>query len=105
MKEFPNHLRPVNKDRFPKYCYDRNLAYLRKEVFELILLGDENSYFELDNFARKYRLKKGEIEQMRDIIMKELVQLGWNVKTSFGGTGLFVYSTSTLPHSCYEDEF
>jgi hypothetical protein len=105
MKEFPSHLKPANKERFPKYCYDRNLAYLRKEVFELVLLGDENSYFELDNFSRKYKLKKGEIEQMRDIIMRELKVLGWNVKTSFGGTGLFVYSTTSPPPSCYEDEF
>lgn len=105
MKQFPVRLNPENKDKFTTYRYERNLAYLRKEIFELMLLGDENNYFELDIFSRKYKLKKGEIENMCNTVIQELENLGWNVKTSFGGTGLFIYSTDIPPVSCYEDKF
>jgi len=105
MKEFPNRLKPENKKKFSQYRYDRNLAYMRKEIFELVLKGDENCYFELDKFSRSNSLVKGEMEKMRKIIMEELQTLGWNCKTSFGGTGLFVYSTNDPPASCYSEEF
>ena len=105
MKEFPNRLTPENKEKFSQYRYERNIAYLRKDIFELVLVGDENSYFELDNFARRYKLKKGEIEKMTEILTQELIEKGWNVKTSFGGTGLFIYSTAEPPQSCFKDEF
>ena len=104
MKEFPSRLRPENKENFSKYRYERSLAYMRKDIFELVLREDENNYFELDNFARVHSVKKNEMERMRDTVMDELKKLGWNVKTSFGGTGLFIYSTDEPPPSCYTDE-
>lgn len=104
MKEFPSHLKPCNKDKFKQYRYSRNLAYMRKEIFELVLQGDENNYFDLDNFSHKY-LITSERQQMLDVIMDELKLSGWNVKTSFAGTGLFIYSTDTPPSSCHEDKF
>ena len=105
MKEFPSRLTPKNKDQFSNYCYNRNIAYLRKEIYELVIMGDENSYFELDKFERRHKLKKGEIEKMSDTVSEELVELGWNVKKSFGNTGLFIYSSEDPPPSCYDDEF
>jgi len=105
MKEFPSCLKPENKEKFSRYRYDRNLSYLRKEIFELVLVGDENSYFDMDNFSHRYKLKKGAIDRLCITVTQELEKLGWNVKTSFGGTGLFVYSTDEPPPSCYEDEF
>jgi len=105
MKEFPNHLRPKNKEKFSQYRFDRNLAYLRKEIFELMLMGDENNYYALDNFSSRYGVSRADVERMRDIVMQELSEKNWNVKFSFGGTALFVYSTSDPPPSCYEDEF
>jgi hypothetical protein len=105
MKEFPSRLKPENKEKFSQYRYERSLAYMRKDIFELVLRGDENNYFELDNFARVHSLKKNEMERMSNTVMDELKKLGWNVKTSFGGTGLFVYSTDEPPPSCYTNEF
>ncbi len=105
MKEFPGRLKPENKEKFSQYCYERNIAYMRRDIFELVLLGDENCYFELDNFSKTHKLKKGESTKMCDTVMEELKGLGWNVKTSFGGTGLFVYSTDDPPPSCYNEEF
>lgn len=105
MKEFPNRLKPENKKKFPQYRYERNLAYMRKEIFELTLLGEENNYFEIDNFARRHNLNPNEIDKMCNTVVKELRNLGWNVKISFGGTGLFVYSTEKPPSCCFDDEF
>jgi hypothetical protein len=104
MKEFPDRLNPENKGDFPLYRYNRNLAYMRKEIFELMLLGNENDYFDIDIFSRKYKVEKKDLDKMLNTIKEELVELGWNVKTSFGTTGLFIYSTDTPPPSCYDDE-
>lgn len=105
MKEFPEKLTPENKERFSSYRYTRVLAYLRKEITELVLLGDENSYFELDKFSRNYKVETSEMLSMIKIVSKELEELGWKTKTSFGGTGLFIYSSENPPPSCYEDGF
>lgn len=105
MKDFPTDLKPKNKENFPKYRYRRNLAYMRKEIFELMLKGDENNYFDLDKFARQYEITPENIESMRSILSGELEELGWKTKTSFGGSGLFIYSTDEPPMSCYQDEF
>lgn len=104
MKEFPDKLTPENKDIFCNYRYNRILAYLRKEITELILIGDENSYFELDKFARNYKVEPNDMLSMTKTISGELESLGWKLKTSFGGTGLFIYSSEKPPSSCYEDE-
>ena len=104
MKEFPNRLKPENKEKFPEYCFYRNLAYLRRDIFELMILGDENNYFALDNFSYKHGIPEKEMEELTNTVVKELENLGWNTKTSFGGTGLFIYSTKDPPPSCYVDE-
>jgi thymidine kinase len=105
MKEFPSRLNPKNKEKFSKYCYDRNLAYMRRDIFELVILGDENKFFDLDKFSRLNSVSENDIRSMCIVVMDELKNLGWNVKTSFGGTGLFIYSTENPPPSCYADEF
>lgn len=105
MKEFPIRLKPENKGNFPLYRYTRNLAYMRKEIFELMLLGDENNYFDLDNFSREYKLEKEDLQKMLDTVTEELVDLGWNVKTSHGFTSLFIYSTDDPPPACWPDGF
>lgn len=107
MKEFPHRLHVNNKDQFSTYLYDRSLCYLRRDIFEhLIIRKDENSYFELDRFCKQYLNNNTEmLENMRTTVMNELCALGWKCKTSFGDTGLFIYSTEDPPSSCYEDSF
>ena len=45
------------------------------------------------------------MENMTSKIIEELQELGWKCKTSFGGTGLFIYSTENPPPNCYDDTF
>lgn len=105
MKEFPKILIPENKQKFHEYLYERNIAYMRRDIYELVIRGDENSYFVIDNFARKYQINETDIKKMTETLISELKLLGWNVKTSFGGYGLFIYSTDKPPSSCFEDGF
>ena len=103
MNAFPSNLNPENKHNFPQLKYDRILSTMRENIFDLILTSDENNYFEIDNFSRIYKLKKIQVDKMILTVTKELEDLGWKIKTSFGGTGLFIYSTDIQPRSCFEE--
>ena len=102
MKEFPELLIVKNKKNLQKINNNRILCYLRRDVYEHVISSDENEYFDLDMFKAKY--KKVEIKPIVKTIISELENLGWNCKLSFGGTGLFIYSTQKPPPSCWEDE-
>jgi hypothetical protein len=102
MREFSSKLNVQNKERFAEIYYDRLKCYLRRDIYEHVLHKDENDYFSLDDFNRKYNnidLVKKAINE----IIPELEALGWKCKSSFGGTALFIYSTETPPPSCWEE--
>ena len=103
MDAFPDKLTPENKKDFPEIRYKLIRSHLRCEITNNVLEGDENNYFDLSTFSIKYNINIDLMKKMCNDITKELVVLGWNVKTSFGGTGLFIYSTETIPPSCYDD--
>lgn len=104
MKDFPNKIHVDNKDNFKQINYDRNLCYLRKSVYEHVIAEDENTYFELDAWCRKYiKNDWNMMESMILTIIDELQKQGWKCKTSFNNTGLFVYSSEKPPSSCFED--
>jgi len=105
MDEFPKYITPDNKDSFNQINFERNMSYARKNITELILKGNENDYFNITNFCNTFKLSENEKSDMIKIISLELKELGWNVKTSFADTGLFIYSTEKPPPSCYDDEF
>jgi len=105
MKEFPSYLKPENKEKFSEYNYQNNISNMRKELVDLILSRNENNYFELDSFRNRHSINKSDMEKMCETVSFELKNIGWNIATSFGGTGLFVYSTPNPPKSCYKDEF
>jgi hypothetical protein len=107
MKEFPNRMHVDNKDNFPQLFYDRYLCYLRRDIFELLINrnGDENNFLCLDTWCRNnIQNRKDLMGQMRDTVIKEIEETTkWKCKLSYGGTGLFVYSTDEPPSSCFED--
>ena len=103
MDEFPENLTPENKADFPEIRYTLLKSYLRHEITNNVLEGNENNYFDLSTFSVKYNINIDLLEKMCNDITKELLYLGWNVKTSFAGTGLFIYSTEMTPPSCYDD--
>jgi hypothetical protein len=105
MDEFPESISVDNKDIFSKYLYYMTLKNIRKDIFEfMISRKDEDKYFDLDKYM--YQKNNGvEVADMMNTISGELSALGWKTKLSFGGTGLFIYSTEVPPPSCYEDTF
>ena len=105
MDNFPEILTPANNTKFPVAKLRRLLAKLRSEITDLILRGNENDYFDLDDFFRRYSVPPKDREVLKNTVIQELSAKGWKCKTSFGGTGLFVYSTEKPPSSCYEDGF
>lgn len=107
MKEFPPNLNVDNKDNFTIMHSNRILCYLRRDIFEHMIREDENSYFDINIFAKKYNSSKNKevIDNIVKTIIEELSELGWKCKLSFGGTGLFIYSTDKPPPSCWEDSW
>ena len=105
MKIFPSILNITNKNKFPQIYYNRLLSYLRKSIYEHMIKEDENNYIDLDAFSTLHGVKdKKLIEQMVKTLVNELNNLGWKCKISFGGTGLFIYSSHDPPPSCWEDD-
>lgn len=112
MKEFPSILNVKNKDRFNEVYYNRVLCYLRQAIYDHVISKDENSYFDLEIFGRGYFSENGKqgkreelVEKMSSVMVDELTSLGWKCKTSFRGTGLFIYSSEKPPPSCWDGGF
>lgn len=102
MKEFPGFLRPKNKNNFSKLNRERVKCYLRRDIYEHIIMHEEKDYFSLDEFNKKVNNIELTKQLVKEIIA-ELESLEWKCKTSFGGTGLFIYSTENPPLNCFED--
>jgi hypothetical protein len=103
MKEFPDCLQAENTESFGRYRYERTLCCLRGDIYEHMLRGDENNYFDMENFARSAEISSEETNSLLKTIMTELVKRGFKCKLCFGSTGLFIYSTPDPPASYYPD--
>lgn len=108
MEKFPQDIIVSNKDRFPEMRVHFALCQLRADIHEhLLRRKNEEDYFSLDTWAKKHfdgRVRALHRRILSDII-PELEALGWKAKTSFGNTGLFIYSTEDPPVNCFVDGF
>jgi hypothetical protein len=102
MKEFSNILNVRNKENFAKVNYDRLKCYLRRDLYEHIISHEEKDYFSLDEFNKRVN-NINLTRQLVNEVIPELENIGWKCKTSFGGTGLFIYSSDSPPLNCFED--
>jgi hypothetical protein len=103
MKEFPEFLQVNNIECFGRYRYDQALCTLRFEIYEHILRGDENNYFDMENFGKTREMTSDEMSDLLTTIITELGDRGFKCKPCFGSTGLFIYSTPHPPPSYYPD--
>lgn len=103
MNKFPEHIKADNINKFPEINNQRVLSIFRQEIYEMLLTRkDENEYVDLDNFSRKYcKNKTCILNKIVEQVIYELHGLGWKTDTSFGSTGLFIYSTEEKPRSCW----
>ena len=90
MKEFPNCISAKNIDKFDKLKENRNICYLRDDIYEFLLsMNSENlerEFYDFTKFFDKNSIKNREF--YRDIIIKELKEKDWILATVFGGWGL-----------------
>jgi len=103
MNIFPEKLNVKNKENFYVLNKERVKNVLRTSLYDHIISKKETEYFCLDEFNLK---EVGDMRLTCEIskeIIKELENLGWNCKTSFGGTGLFIYSDKK-PVNCFPDD-
>lgn len=105
LKNFPLYLnikdKVINQQYFKNINKDRLISILRNEINNLILgRKDENDCFDLDLFNKKYDCRDL-YDEIVDIIIKDLHELGWKTQLSFGNTCLFIYSTEEKPSSCW----
>ena len=101
MDQFGLELHVSNKDNFLNIKYNELLEKMRKHVYNFMLNREENSFFDIDIFNRKYVKDINMTNDMVNTIVKELKSLGWNTYIGFGGTGLYIYSTEDLPIGAY----
>jgi len=105
MIKFPETLNFKNKNNFSENNYKRLISIFRQEIHDHILdkvSKNENEYFDLDYFSKKYLDNNSkEMQKFVSIIMTELQELGWKTSLSFGDTGLFIYSSDEKPSSCW----
>lgn len=105
MKEFPPWIKVVHKPSFDKVLRTRTESYLRRSITEHIISHPEHLYFSLEKFNDSQALDNlNLVKELVKNLIPELQQLGWNCKLSYGGTGLFIYSTPNPPPNCVPDE-
>jgi len=101
MDNFSEQLSPDNKPNF-KSLYDTYWKKcIRDEIYKKIISGDEADFFDYDCFARKNFLKVDSIRTLVYQIIDELKELGWKIKTTYGDTVLFIYSTDVHPRGAW----
>ena len=105
MDEFPEYLNVRAKSHFSTRVRLNLIKLLRQDLHDLVVKGNENDYFAIDNFCDRHDTTLEIVYSLLKVLKVELEKLGWKTKTSFGGTGLFIYSTADPPPNCYPDEF
>ena len=97
MDKFPETIKAENKSSFSQAKKDYYTSLLRKEIYLHILNGNENDFFDINQFNKKYLNDEFMCEAIFSVVIPELQDMGWKYKVSFGGTGLFLYTTENAP--------
>jgi len=98
MNSFPLHLSDPNI--FIQTLDDYLLQKMRKKIYLHILRNQQNDFFDMELFNRKYVNDMKKTEAFSETIIKELAELGWKTFIGYGGTGLFFYDQE-LPTSAW----
>ena len=89
MNKFPESLK--NIDEFENTLKDLFLNKLRKQIYIHILRNNQNDFFDIELFNRKYVKDMKKMDEYIEFLIKELEKVGWKTFIGYGGTGLFFY--------------
>lgn len=91
----------VNKENFKKILATKQLNLLRKEICDFILQGDEDSFYDIDDFNREHIKDVKKTLEMVQIVSEELHKIGWKTYLGRGDTALYIYSYDEKPDNFY----
>lgn len=98
MNSFGQELHVLNKDNFEDLFKETYMMKLRKKIHLFMISNrNENDFFDIEKFNRKYIRNMNKTNDMINEVIFELNQLGWKTHIGFGGTGLYIYSSDELP--------
>jgi hypothetical protein len=97
MNSFPEHLLPERKEDFTIIRKEILINQMRKDIYDLMIKGNENDFFDLVVFRNRYQLTSSEVREIADILISELNERGWKTVLSYADTGLFIFSTENPP--------
>lgn len=103
MKEFPLRFTIKNSDFFPELLYERNIAYLRRDIYEHMLKNNKEESFDLKKFNEERVGDMDITRQMADTIIDEIIERGWECALAYGATCLYIYPPGEKPLSCGEE--
>lgn len=104
MKEFPSKFNSSNVSNFKSYMYDRNMCYLRKDIYEFVLINDDvNNYFDITSFNNTYVHDTEITKKLINHVIIELKQLGWVCTLAYYDTGLFIYTINNIPSIIHDN--
>lgn len=74
---------------------------LKRKIYKFLMVRnfDENDYFDMGAFFRKYNLRK-QVDTDRYVtrIIQDVRSSGWNCGTSYYKTGLFIFGDNRPPN-------
>ena len=91
MQEFPKSLSTENTLQFSELLKDYYLQQMRQDIYIHILRNNQNDFFDIELFDRKYVKDIKVTDKFIEIMITELEHLGWKTFLGYGGTGLFIY--------------
>lgn len=103
MREFPEQFVLENVDIFSDLLYERNISYLRRDIYEHVLQNDKEDSFNLQKFNDE-RIKDMDVtKQMANTIIEELIKRGWECALAYGCTCLYIFPPGNKPLTCGEE--
>lgn len=103
MKEFPQRFVLENTDIFSDLLYERNISYLRRDIYEHVLKSNKEDSFNLQQFNDE-RIGDMEVtKQMANTIIDELITRGWECALAYGSTCLYIFPPGDKPITCGEE--
>lgn len=100
----PGQVYDYANSSFPRVEFIFGFKKLRTEVTLFMLkrrkIEDENFFYDFEKFVRDNEIHPNEIPKYKTQLEKEIKDMGWKTKFSFGDM-FFIYSTENPPPSCH----